>query len=74
MSHIIKHAKGQTIFDITDEKDLQGFRIHFTSGESLQFYPNAHGNFRKGYSIEMIATPYDKDGKVKQSTTIEEDV
>ena len=59
--HIIKHLEGRTISKVTQEEQLKGFRIYFTDGESIRFYP---------YNNTIICTPFDKNSVVKQSTVI----
>lgn len=66
-SHILKFAEGRKIKSIT--KDVgDGFRILFSNGESLRLYTcMEHGR------LNIIATPYRKDGTIKMATDILKD-
>jgi hypothetical protein len=60
-THIKKFVKGRTIVELSEKR--MGTWLKFDNGESLQVYWHP----KEG----IIATPYRKDGEVKQSTEIE---
>lgn len=65
--HIKKFVHGKTIDDITTNEYGAVF-INFTDGDSLRLVPHVHRPEKPKF--EMIATPFDSSGSVKQSTDI----
>lgn len=65
--HIKAFVRGQSIVRLETE-DTNVFRLRFQSGESLQLFVRADGC--KCCAAEVIATPYDANGEVRQSLAI----
>jgi len=67
-SHIKKFVKGQTVEDISQDKDGIVW-LTFKSGEKLRLYGYAVINVMP--TVKVITTPYNSSGEVKPSTEIE---
>ena len=61
--HIIKHVIDKKIINMVYNEESKGFTLNFDNGESVRFYP--HNN-------SIIATPFNKEGFIKQSILIME--
>lgn len=60
-SHIRKFVKGQIVQELYEDESGNSWLV-FLSGEKLKFYSHKDG---------IICTPYNSDGKIKQSIDIE---
>jgi hypothetical protein len=65
-NHIQAFVKGKRIKRLMEAEGC--FYLHFTNGESLRLYSSV--KTVRDSVTEIIATPYDKKGSVKQSTEI----
>jgi|TARA_Y100000310_G_scaffold71020_1_gene66843 hypothetical protein len=69
--HIKVFVKGKEIRDIYQDKDRSGtIFIEFTNGEKLRLWGNPIIPKLERPQVEIIATPFNLDGDIKQSLDI----